>query len=73
MTHDLSCVIGELGNAARRYALPKLLTSEGSVTGDLAAAAVAFTIQLVIDTTERDPGEMRALEHELLSKLGARP
>lgn len=70
-THDLSCALDELGSAALRYALPKVLSSDRSVTGDLAVAAVAFSIQLAIDATSRDPAELRALERELLSKLGA--
>jgi len=68
-THDLSCTIGDLGSAARRYTLPQMLSSDRSVTDDLAVAAVAFAIQLAIDTTDRDPGDLRALESELLSKL----
>ena len=55
-------------------AVTKLVASEplGTVT-DLAVAAIAFTIQLAIDTTDRDPTEMRALEHDLIGKLKAAP
>jgi hypothetical protein len=73
-THDLSCTIGALGSAARRYTLPKMLaSSDRSATDDLAVAAVAFAIQLAIDTTDRDPTDLRALERELLTRLGALP
>ena len=73
MTHDLSCVFAELARAAKRYTLPRVLSSGGSVMDDLAVAAVALTIQLAIDTTDRDPTEMRALERELIGKLKAAP
>ena len=70
LTHDLSCAIGELERAARRCT--RLVSSEPlSAVTDLAVAAVALTIQLAIDTTDRDPAEMRALESELIGKLKA--
>jgi len=72
-THDLACTIGALGSAARRYALPKLPASDRSATDDLAVAAVAFAIQLAIDTTNRDPADLRALERDLLARLGVLP
>jgi hypothetical protein len=73
-THDLSCTISALGSAARRYTLPTLLaSSDRSATDDLAVAAVAFAIQLAIDTTDHDPAELRVLERELLAKLGVLP
>jgi len=71
LTHDLACVLEELTSAARRYALPRLLSSQRPVLDDLAVAAVAFVIQLAVDTTDRDPGEMRALERKLIAVLGA--
>jgi hypothetical protein len=73
MTHDLSCALGELGTAARRFTLPALLSSDRSATTDLAVAAVAFTVQLAIDMTDRDPVQMRALERELIAKLTSAP
>ena len=72
-THDLSCTIGALGRAAHRLALPKLPPQYDPPlvpTDELAVAAVAFAIQLAIDTTKRDPADLRALERELLAKLG---
>jgi hypothetical protein len=73
-THDLSCTIGALGSAARRYTLPKMLAPQYHPplvpTDELAVAAVAFAIQLAIDTTDRDPADLRELERELLAKLG---
>ena len=68
-THDLSCAFGELANAARRYPDDTRLSSAWERARDLAAAAVAFTVQLAIDEAGRDPAEMRALERELISKL----
>ena len=68
-THDLSYAFGEMGGAARRFALPALLSSDHSIGGDLAAAAVAFTIQLAIDAAGRDPAEMRRLEEALMAVL----
>jgi hypothetical protein len=68
MTHDLSCALGELGSAARRYALPKALSSEWPVTGELSIAAVAFTIQLAIEEGG-NPADLRKLERELIAKL----
>jgi hypothetical protein len=73
MTHDLSCALGELGTAARRYTPPALLSSDRSTTTDLAVAAVAFAVQLAIDATDRDPAQMRALERELIAKLTSKP
>lgn len=73
MTHDLSCAIEELGSAAHRHVLPKLLSSARSVMNDLPMAAVAFTIQFAIDAAGRDPAEMRALERLLIAKLVPTP
>lgn len=61
LTHDLACAFGELSRAARRHA--------AALDPDLMRAAVAFAVQLAIDTTGRDPAEMRALERDLLAKL----
>jgi hypothetical protein len=75
-THDISCVIGALVQAARNYAYPRQLSSGAAVLHavetlprNLAVAAVAFTIQLAIEETERDAVEMRALETGLISEL----
>jgi hypothetical protein len=66
MTHDLSCTLGQLATAACRYHdMPTYVTSRPG--RDLALAAVAFTIQLTIDSTDRDPAEMRSLERALLA------
>lgn len=82
--HDLSCALGELGNAARRLAItrPPTLASDLAtlgdeqrrLVGDLAVAAVAFTVQLAIEVqfaieTGRDPAQMRDLERELIATL----
>ena len=69
-THDLSTAFGDLANAARRYTLPALAKIEPTVIRDLAAASVAFAVQLAIDTG-RDPDEMRTLERDLIAKLEA--
>ncbi len=72
--HDLACALEELGSAARRYALPRLLAASTDrsaldlLVGDLAVVAVAFTIQLAIEIG-RDPGQMRDLERELIATL----
>ncbi len=71
LTHDFSCVFAELARAAKRYTLPRMLSSGRAAMDDLAVAAVALTIQLAIDVADRDPIEMRALERELISKLKA--
>jgi hypothetical protein len=71
-THDLSCVMRELARAAGRYTQPAFLSSEHSVTGDLAIAAIGLTIQLAIDAAGRDPAEMRTLERDLYAALEER-
>ncbi len=72
-THDIDCVIGELGRAARRYASPQQDTSLMHVVEilprNLTVAAVAFTIQLAIEETERSVDEMRSLEAQLIAEL----
>lgn len=69
MTHDLTCTISDLCGAAVRYSREKLFTLSG-MPRDLAVAAVAFTVQLAIDLTDRDPADLRALERDLIAKLG---
>lgn len=69
MTHDIACTLGALGSAACRYTRPLMLSSSGpSATADLAVAAIAFTIQLAIETG-RDPDDLRALERELIAAV----
>jgi hypothetical protein len=68
MTHDLTCVLGELARAAANYPRGKLSTLP-MLPRDLAVAAVAFTIQLAIEQEGRDPEQLRALERELIAKL----
>ena len=72
-THDLSCALAELVSVACRYTRPTRLSSDRSITGDLAIAAVAFVIQLAIDLAGRDPSQMRELERELIEMLGVGP
>jgi hypothetical protein len=66
LTHDLSCVIGDLAKAASRYDPTKGFDRR---LHDLAVAAVAFTIQLAIDQPGNDPDALRALERALIAKL----
>lgn len=71
-THDITCVLGALDRAARDYARPSLAAVKQSIEAiprNLAVAAVAFTVQLAIEETDRDASEMRALEAELISEL----
>lgn len=70
LTHDLTCVLGELARAAAHYPRGKL-SALPHLPRDLAVAAVAFTIQLAIDEGECDPAQMRALESKLIAKLEA--
>ena len=72
MTHDLTCVLGELARAAANYPRGKL-SALPPLPRDLAVAAVAFTIQLAIDEANSDPDQMRTLERDLIAKLEARP
>lgn len=69
MTHDLSLAFGQLGVSARQFTLPSFLSSDRSVTSELAVAAVRFVIQFAIDHCDRDPDEMRTLERDLIAKL----
>jgi hypothetical protein len=74
-THDISCVLEALDRAARRYAYPSQVSADmlkqtvEALPRHLTVAAVAFTVQLAIEETERDASEMRALEAELISEL----
>lgn len=66
-THDMSCVVTSLEKAAQRY--PQGLPFQNTERErDLWAAAIAFTIQLAIDTGQ-DPAPLRALERDLMDKL----
>lgn len=78
MSYDMACVLSGLASAARRYALPQLVSSESAATRvsrmivprDLTVAAVAFTLQLVIEEApDHDLAGLRALERELISTL----
>lgn len=77
-THDMSCVIGALAQAAHHYAHPQSPSAGGVVKyvmetlpRNLTIAAVAFTIQLVLEETELSAAPMRALESELIRLLEA--
>jgi hypothetical protein len=65
MTHDLAIAVAELLGAARR--IPPQI-AEPRTIAELAAKAVAFTVQLAIDTGS-DPAQTRALEQALLGAL----
>lgn len=74
--HDMSCVIEALARAAHHYAHP--CPTSGLVKyvmetlpRNLTVAAVAFTIQLVLEETELPAVAMRGLEGELIRKLEA--
>jgi len=68
LTHDLSCVIGDLAKAASRYPHGAPMRSTLPAR-DLMVAAVAFTVQLAIDVGNHDSADMRALERELIAVL----
>ena len=68
MSHDLACALGELARAASNLPRGTLIATG---LGDLALAAVSFTIQFAIDEASGDPGQLRALEGELVAALGA--
>jgi hypothetical protein len=77
-THDMSCVIEGLTRAAHRYAHPHPPLVTGVVKyvmetlpRNLTIAAVAFTIQLVLEETKLPAVGMRGLEGELIRKLEA--
>lgn len=77
-THDMNCVIGGLTLAAYHYAHPHPSSVKGVVKyvmetlpRNLTIAAVAFTIQLVLEETELPAAAMRGLEGELIRKLEA--
>jgi hypothetical protein len=82
MTYDVECVVRDLARAAQRYAFPPSVSPESAAKPatamilprnwtDLTIAAVAFTIQLAIEETERDATAMRALERAMISELEA--
>ena len=70
-THDMCCVIGALTRAAYHYAHPKGVVKHvmKTLSKNLTVAAVAFTIQLVLEETELPAVAMRGLERELIRKL----
>jgi hypothetical protein len=68
LTHDLSCVIGNLAVSAARQRSP----SSGRApmpSRNLMIAAVSFAVQLAIDESGADPDQMRALERSMVAKL----
>ena len=69
MTHDLTCVLGDLVRAASHYPRGKPSTLAEALPRDLAVAAIAFTIQLAIDEAGCDPDQMRMLESVLIARL----
>ena len=77
MSYDVECVVCALARAAQRYAFPPQVSSESAVKlatemslpRNLTIAAVAFTIQLAIEETERDAAVMRSLERAMISEL----
>jgi hypothetical protein len=68
MTHDLTEALGELTSAARHFTLPRLLSSKRRDEVELTLTAVAFTIQLAIESG-CDPAQMRLLELDLIALL----
>ena len=77
-THDMSCVIEALARAAHHYAHPRPKSAVGGVKyvmetlpRNLTVAAVAFTIQLVLEETDLPAVAMRGLESALIRKLEA--
>lgn len=68
LTHDLAIAAAELLGAARR--IPPQLSDPQAIS-ELASKAVAFTVQLAIDTGS-DPVQTRALERILLGALQER-
>lgn len=77
-THDMNCVIDGLTRAAQHYAHPHPPSVKDvvkyvmeTILRNLTVAAVAFTIQLVLEETELPAVAMRSLEGELIRKLEA--
>jgi hypothetical protein len=72
MTHDLTCTLGELERASKRYlSTPNRWLASfapAAPTTDLAVAAIAFTIQLAIEAGH-DPTKLRDLERDLITSL----
>lgn len=76
MTHDLTSALGHLASMARHLPRGMVTSPTERPTLDLAVAAIAFTIQLAIETEDpREVPELRALERKLIAHmrmLGAR-
>jgi hypothetical protein len=71
MTHDLTCALGHLVSMASRIPRGMVTSSTERPILDLAIAAIAFTIQLMIETEDRqDALELRALERKLIASMG---
>jgi len=73
MTHDLTCVVGDLIDAAHRHARQGDRSIHHGDTLALARAAVAFAIQLAAEEEGRDLDQLRALERDLMAKLREPP
>ena len=57
LTHDLACTFEDLARVAQRYAKSSgMAMDDFAIAADLAIAAVALTVQLAIDSADRDPG-----------------
>jgi nicotinamidase-related amidase len=73
MTHDLTCALGHLASMASRIPRGMVTSLTERPILDLAVAAVAFTIQLTIETEDRqDALELRALERKLIASMDRR-
>lgn len=72
LTHDLACTVEELMRAAANYPRGEL-SALPPLPRRLVIAAVTFTVQLAIDTTDQDPTLLRELEQALISKLEPPP
>ena len=70
ITHDLTCALSHLSSMAK--SLPREMTASSLERPilDLAIAAVAFTVQLAIETEgSQDAIELRELERKLIASL----
>lgn len=73
MTHDLTCALGHLASMASRIPRGTVTSLTECPILDLAVAAVAFTIQLTIETEDhQDALELRALERKLIASMDRR-
>jgi hypothetical protein len=73
MTLDLTCALGHLASMASRIPCGMVTSLTERPILDLAVAAVAFTIQLTIETEDhQDALELRALERKLIASMDRR-